>query len=63
MQKLTFLLLVLIVVSCSTKEQADLIVTNANIYTVNDSFETAQAFVVKDGKFLEVGTSDDILAK
>ena len=63
MQKLIVLLLVLIIASCSTKEQADLIITNANIYTVNDDFETAQAFAVKDGKFLEVGTSKDILAK
>jgi predicted amidohydrolase YtcJ len=63
MKKFSILLTVLIVVSCSTKEQADLIVINATIYTVNDSFETAQAFAVKDGKFLEVGTSDDILAK
>ncbi|VAV85536.1 Exoenzymes regulatory protein AepA precursor, partial [hydrothermal vent metagenome] len=63
MQKLTLFLLVLIIVGCSKKEQADLIVTNANIYTVNDNFETAQAFAVKEGKFLEVGTSDDILAK
>ena len=63
MQKLITLLLVLIIASCATKEQADLIITNANIYTVNDNFETAQAFAVKDGKFLEVGTSKDILAK
>ncbi len=63
MQKLTLFLLVLTIVGCSKKEQADLIVNNAIIYTVNDSFETAQAFAVKDGKFLEVGTSDDILAK
>ena len=63
MKKLTILFLALIVVSCSTKEQADLIVTNAKVYTVNDNFETAQGFAVKDGKFLEVGSSDDILAK
>ena len=62
MKKLSLLFIALIVVSCSTKQQADLIVTNANIYTVNDSFETAQAFAVKDGKFLEVGTTQDILA-
>jgi predicted amidohydrolase YtcJ len=63
MQKLTLFLLVLIIVGCSKKEQADLIVTNATIYTVNDSFETAQAFAVKDGKFLDVGSSKDISAK
>jgi predicted amidohydrolase YtcJ len=63
MKSISFLLIALTVVSCSTKEKADLIVTNANIYTVNDNFETAQAFAVKDGKFLEVGSSQDILAK
>jgi hypothetical protein len=63
MKKLLTFFTVLIVVSCSTKEQADLIFTNANIYTVNNNFETAQAFAIKDGKFLEVGTSQDILAK
>jgi len=63
MQKLTFLFIVLITVSCSTKEHVDLIVTNANIYTVNESFENVQAFAVKDGKFLEVGDSEAILAK
>jgi len=63
MKKLILLLIALTIVSCATKEQADLIVTNANIYTVNDNFETAQAFAIKDGKFLDVGTSEDILAK
>ncbi|MCH7523663.1 MAG: amidohydrolase [Bacteroidetes bacterium] len=63
MQKLIIFLIALTVVSCSKKEQADLIITNANIYTVNDNFEIAQAFAVKDGKFLEVGTTETILAK
>lgn len=63
MKKLIILLIALMFVSCSKKEQADLIITNANIYTVNDNFETAQAFAVKDGKFLEVGSTKDILAK
>ncbi len=62
MQILIIFLIALTVVSCSKKEQADLIVTNANIYTVNNDFETAQAFAVKDGKFLEVGTTEAILA-
>ena len=62
MQILIIFLIALTVVSCSKKEQADLIVTNANIYTVNNDFETAQAFAVKDGKFLEVGTKEAILA-
>lgn len=34
---------------------ADLIVTNANIYTVNPAQPTANAFAVRDGKFIAVG--------
>ncbi len=63
MKKLIFLLLVLISFNCASKQKVDLIVTNANIYTVNKNFETVQAFAVKDGKFLEVGSSSDIMAK
>jgi len=63
MKKLTFLILLLAIVGCSQKEQADLIVTNANIYTVDSEFQNAEAFAVKDGKFIEVGSSETILEK
>jgi predicted amidohydrolase YtcJ len=47
--------------SCnSQKMKADLIVTNALVYTVNDSFATAESFAVKDGKFVAVGTNAEI---
>lgn len=49
--------------SCSSTQEADLIVYNGNIYTVNDSFAKAEAFAVKDGKIMEVGTSAAIRAK
>ncbi|MGI0107445.1 amidohydrolase [Salinimicrobium sp. WS361] len=45
------------------KQEADLLVINANIYTVDDQFSTAEAFVVKDGKFLAVGTSAELQEK
>ena len=61
MQRLTIFLLSLIFLGCSSKEQVDLIVTNSNTYTVNDQFETVQAFAVKEGKFVAVGTNDEIL--
>ncbi|MEX6688563.1 amidohydrolase [Danxiaibacter flavus] len=48
-------------VSCKNKEAADLIVHNGLVYTVDSSFATAQAFAVKDGKILAVGTNDEIL--
>jgi len=45
---------------CSQKEKVDLFVTNARIYTADSSFSTASAFVVKDGKFLAVGSADEL---
>ncbi|MDX5421007.1 MAG: amidohydrolase, partial [Hymenobacteraceae bacterium] len=44
-------------------QQADMIVYNGNIYTVNESFDKAEAFAVKDGKIIEVGTTADIRSK
>lgn len=41
---------------CSSKKKADLLVTNAHIYTADSLFSTADAFVIKDGKFLAVGS-------
>ncbi len=49
--------------SCSAKKSADLLVYNARVYTVNDGFTVAEAFAVKDGKILEVGTSQVIRDK
>ena len=63
MKQLTFLFAALFIFGCSSKEQVDLIVTNANIYTVNDSFDKAQAFAIRDGKFVDVGSSEDMTSK
>ena len=59
---LSLLALCLLFQACSSKKRADLLVTNARVYTADSSFSTASAFVVKDGKFLAVGAAD-ILAK
>jgi predicted amidohydrolase YtcJ len=61
--KLKNLLLALIaglISSCSSKDKADVIVINAKVYTVNADFAVAEAFAVKDGKFIKVGTSKEI---
>ncbi len=58
-----YLLLVLCSVflfSCK-KDNADLIIKNAHIYTVNANFDTATVIVIKDGKFIAVG-NDSLLA-
>jgi predicted amidohydrolase YtcJ len=45
----------------STKEKADYIITNAKVYTVDSLFSVADAFAVKDGKFVQVGQTDAVL--
>lgn len=64
--KLPFLgLLFILFISCDSekKEQADLLVFNAEIYTVDSTFTIANAFAVKDGKFLETGTAEALQEK
>ena len=47
----------------TTKQNADLIVYNAQVYTVDEKTPNAQAFAIKDGKFIEVGTNEEIQSK
>ena len=54
--------IILLMISCKQLE-ADLIVINANIYTVNDDFSKAEAFAIKDGKFMGVGSNSEITIK
>ncbi len=56
----TLLCVLALMISCNQKEQADLIVTNAKIYTVDDNFSMATAIAVKDGKFLAVSSDDEV---
>ena len=62
--RLTVLLIILsFTAMAQTKNQADMVVYNANIYTVNDKFSTVTAMAVKNGKFVAVGNKQDILKK
>ncbi len=63
MKKLVYSLSILLAFASCKQEEVDLIVTNANIYTVDDAFGKAEAFAVKDGKFVAVGSSDEITKK
>nr|WP_299384707.1 amidohydrolase [Allomuricauda sp.] len=49
--------------SCNSPEEVDLIVHNANVYTVDDDFGKAESMAIKDGLIVAVGTSDAILQK
>jgi predicted amidohydrolase YtcJ len=49
---------------CGAKREAvDLLVTNATVYTVDSTFSKGEAFAVKDGKFVAVGSAADLKAK
>ena len=57
MKNYLFAAIVTLLVSCHSKEKADLLVYNATIYTVDSSFSTAEAMMVKDGKILATGNT------
>ena len=64
MKFLSCLSLVFLLTACvDEKLPADLLVKNATIYTVNQTFDVAAAFVVKDGKILAIGKSIKIPLK
>ncbi|MGK0252580.1 MAG: putative amidohydrolase YtcJ [Mariniflexile sp.] len=63
MKKLFSILVLISFASCQQKETVDALVINAKIYTVNSGFDKAEAFAIKDGKFLEVGSIKDIQKK
>ncbi len=49
--------------ACQQQEKADLIVINANAYTVNNTFDKAESFAIKDGKFIAIGSTSEIQSK
>lgn len=64
MKKLIYIFLLILTFSCQKeKPHVDSIVINGNIYTVNENFDKAEAFAIKDGKFYEIGTSQQLRDK
>lgn len=59
--KTTLILSIVSLFGCIEQTEADLIVHNAHIYTVNDMFEKAEALVVDDGKIVAIGAEHEIL--
>jgi predicted amidohydrolase YtcJ len=49
--------------SCQSQKQADLIVYNAIVYTVDSAFSTTEAIAIKDGKIIATGKSEYLLAQ
>ena len=48
--------------ACSSKNEADLILVDATVYTLDDAFSTVEAMVVDQGKIVATGTTEAILA-
>lgn len=63
MRLLLPLFTLILLVSCASKEKIDLLVYNANVYTVDSIFFKSEAIAVKDGKIVEIGTSADLQFK
>ncbi|MBL4578608.1 MAG: amidohydrolase [Flavobacteriales bacterium] len=55
------LLCVTLLTGCTMKNKVDLIVRNAKIYTVDETFSIAEAMAIKDGKILAIGETNDVL--
>ena len=62
MYKSSCLFFVFFTLTFGCSNSVDLLVHNANIYTVNENFDKATAFVVDNGKFIEVG-GEEIVKK
>ncbi len=56
-----FLLVFLFLHSCKNSVKVDVILHHGVVYTVNNQFDTVQAFAVKDGKIIATGTNETIL--
>jgi len=60
MRVLFAFLLAGLISSCNTTDNADLLVHNATIYTVDSGFTVAEVMAIKDGKIVATGKLADI---
>lgn len=63
MKKFFLFCSVVLFLACNSKEEVDLIVYNANVYTVDKDFSKACCVAIKDGKFVAVAETADIFKK
>ena len=61
MKKIISILTVCLSFVLNAQKKADLIITNAKIYTVNKNFDIAESMAISKGKIVAVGKSADIL--
>lgn len=63
LQAILFMSLAFLLVRCTTNKEVDLIVYNAKVYTVDSVFSQKEAFAIKGGIFIDMGTSKEIQSK
>lgn len=66
MMKFLYLLLAVIsflFIGCGESQKIDLIVHNAKIYTVNESFDVVEAMAIDKGKIIAIGAENEIKNK
>ena len=64
MKKVLIYIITLTIFSfCTKKKPVDTIVINAKVFTVNTNFDIVEAFAIKDGEIVDVGTSEEIQSK
>ena len=56
-------LLIMVTWGCSNKIQADLLIRNAIIYSVDSQFSKQTGMVIRDGKIMELGTDAQLMEK
>ncbi len=59
----SFFALLLLLGCGRSKQEVDLLIHNAKVYTVDAEFKLAEALAVRNGKILEVGSSNEIAGK
>ncbi|MEQ8625197.1 MAG: amidohydrolase family protein [Vicingaceae bacterium] len=57
---ITFLIPLYFMSACYYTEEADLLIHNATIYTVNTEFTIAEAMAIKDGKIIDIGPNNEL---
>lgn len=63
MNKLFLIALLILITGCKQKKNVDVLVVNAKVYTVNPPQKGVTSFAIRDGKFIEVGTTQLLLEK
>lgn len=59
--KWAILILVALLVSCIKGKHADLVVHNAQIYSIDGKMHVFEAMAIRDGKIIELGPEREIL--